>query len=423
MDDDELEMLGLAGGDKSPEVSDDDDNDAAVRSLSGDSDDSDDSDDSSEDDGAAAVAKKSRRPKKKQRTARQGAVAAGPSTGAAPSTPASPVLLDISGATADDSGDDVEVLDEDDADAVSAGIDDGPHVMDGVAAKSLQAIRQAREARQRRSAEEVAAERSAAAELLDDSTASAAAAEDEEEEEDEDEGARAPILIDRERDRRADASEADVSLDLDDTVELLGDDDEEDEEAEEGGTKGKGLAPARSSSGAGGDSDDEGNFINVVLAFESGAAALRLRLHREAQMSRVLEAARGAEAGGVALALTCDGVSVADDDTAALLGLAEGGTITAGPPTPFAAGGGAVNAVEVTVRLGSERKNTFKIRKEKTFGKLLRAVCKKWGLPATKTGMPAPNVAFCFDGERLTDEDTPDVLDMEDGDIIDVEVK
>ncbi|MDP2435031.1 MAG: small ubiquitin-related modifier [archaeon] len=54
----------------------------------------------------------------------------------------------------------------------------------------------------------------------------------------------------------------------------------------------------------------------------------------------------------------------------------------------------------------------FKIRRSTPLSKLIKAYCEKKGL--------APNsVRFLFDGQRISDEHTPDSLQMENDDVID----
>jgi small ubiquitin-related modifier len=58
----------------------------------------------------------------------------------------------------------------------------------------------------------------------------------------------------------------------------------------------------------------------------------------------------------------------------------------------------------------------FKVKPTTKFGKLMDAYCGRVGVDAT-------SVRFLFDGERLTREQTPGELDMEDEDEIDAMIQ
>ena len=55
----------------------------------------------------------------------------------------------------------------------------------------------------------------------------------------------------------------------------------------------------------------------------------------------------------------------------------------------------------------------FKIKRSTPMRKLINAYCKKQGIDAT-------NVRFLFDGENIKVDDTPDKLQMDENDCIDV---
>ena len=58
----------------------------------------------------------------------------------------------------------------------------------------------------------------------------------------------------------------------------------------------------------------------------------------------------------------------------------------------------------------------FKIKRSTLLKKLMEAYCTRQGLQTTQC-------RFIFDGERVKDEDTPEKLEMENGDEIDVMVE
>lgn len=55
----------------------------------------------------------------------------------------------------------------------------------------------------------------------------------------------------------------------------------------------------------------------------------------------------------------------------------------------------------------------FKIKKSTKLEKLMKAFC-------DRHGKPPGSVRFVFEGERIQESDTPDKLEMEDGDAIEV---
>lgn len=57
----------------------------------------------------------------------------------------------------------------------------------------------------------------------------------------------------------------------------------------------------------------------------------------------------------------------------------------------------------------------FKIKRSTTFRKLIDAYCKR-------QGADEQHIAFLYDGSRLRPDQTPDALEMEDGDEIDAMV-
>ncbi|KAE9962465.1 hypothetical protein BLS_001724 [Venturia inaequalis] len=77
------------------------------------------------------------------------------------------------------------------------------------------------------------------------------------------------------------------------------------------------------------------------------------------------------------------------------------------PPTAIS------NAVAVIVRDSHGSEVTFKIKKHTKLNKLMNAFCERQGKSPTQ-------LRFFFDGTRITGEDTPESLDMENVESIDV---
>ena len=78
-----------------------------------------------------------------------------------------------------------------------------------------------------------------------------------------------------------------------------------------------------------------------------------------------------------------------------------------------AAGGEQLN-IKVKAQDGSEI--FFKIKKTTQLKKLMEAYCQRQGLSNNQC-------RFIFDGERIKDDDTPETLEMDNGDEIDVMVE
>jgi len=67
----------------------------------------------------------------------------------------------------------------------------------------------------------------------------------------------------------------------------------------------------------------------------------------------------------------------------------------------------------------------FKIKKTTPMKKLMDAYCDRMGAPRRSIGeknghLDRGAVRFLYNGQRLQDDQTPEILDMEDNDIIDV---
>eukprot|EP00735_Rhodelphis_limneticus_P013297 TRINITY_DN690_c0_g1::TRINITY_DN690_c0_g1_i1::g.28787::m.28787 TRINITY_DN690_c0_g1::TRINITY_DN690_c0_g1_i1::g.28787 ORF type:complete len:100 (+),score=37.94,sp/P55857/SUMO1_ORYSJ/55.10/7e-31,Rad60-SLD/PF11976.3/1.3e-25,ubiquitin/PF00240.18/2.4e-08 TRINITY_DN690_c0_g1_i1:87-386(+) len=75
-----------------------------------------------------------------------------------------------------------------------------------------------------------------------------------------------------------------------------------------------------------------------------------------------------------------------------------------------AAGGDQIN-IKVKAQDGNEV--YFKIKKTTKMVKVIQAYC-------TRVGVAKESQVFLFDGERIRDDATPEELEMEDGDAIDV---
>ena len=78
-----------------------------------------------------------------------------------------------------------------------------------------------------------------------------------------------------------------------------------------------------------------------------------------------------------------------------------------------AAGGEQLN-IKVKAQDGSEI--FFKIKRSTQLKKLMEAYCQRQGLSNNQC-------RFIFDGERIKDDDTPETLEMDNGDEIDVMVE
>ncbi|KAA6402989.1 MAG: putative SUMO1b protein [Streblomastix strix] len=72
--------------------------------------------------------------------------------------------------------------------------------------------------------------------------------------------------------------------------------------------------------------------------------------------------------------------------------------------------------LNIKVRSNTGEEVYFKIKKNTALKKLMDAYC-------TRENLVPNSVRFLFDGNRLKPTDTPDQLDMEDGDMIDVQIE
>ena len=85
-----------------------------------------------------------------------------------------------------------------------------------------------------------------------------------------------------------------------------------------------------------------------------------------------------------------------------------------------AAGGAAAGTdaqhINIKVKAQDGTEIFFKIKRSTQLKKLMDAYC-------TRQGLSANQCRFIFDGERLKEDDTPDKLEMENGDEIDVMVE
>jgi small ubiquitin-related modifier len=73
----------------------------------------------------------------------------------------------------------------------------------------------------------------------------------------------------------------------------------------------------------------------------------------------------------------------------------------------------AADNITVVLSDPAGEKIQFKVKKETKFQKVFDAY-------ATRVGVPVKNFRFLFDGERVTGEHTPKMLEMEDEDMIEV---
>lgn len=81
-----------------------------------------------------------------------------------------------------------------------------------------------------------------------------------------------------------------------------------------------------------------------------------------------------------------------------------------------AEGGGDNNTINVKVVSSSGDEVFFKIKRTTKLSKLQ-------GAYANKVGKDVNSIRFLYDGARINDEDTPNTLDMDDNDTIDVMVE
>lgn len=79
-------------------------------------------------------------------------------------------------------------------------------------------------------------------------------------------------------------------------------------------------------------------------------------------------------------------------------------------------GGGAETHINIKVKAQDGTEIFFKIKRVTALKKLMDAYCQRQGLSVNQC-------RFIFDGERVKEDDTPDKLQMEQGDEIDVMVE
>ena len=94
-------------------------------------------------------------------------------------------------------------------------------------------------------------------------------------------------------------------------------------------------------------------------------------------------------------------------------GQADPNAAAAGQEKPAGAAGEQLN-IKVKAQDGTEI--FFKIKKSTQFKKLMDAYCQRQGLSNNQC-------RFIFDGERIKEDDSPETLEMENGDEIDVMVE
>ena len=80
------------------------------------------------------------------------------------------------------------------------------------------------------------------------------------------------------------------------------------------------------------------------------------------------------------------------------------------------AAGQAQEQLNIKVKAQDGTEIFFKIKKSTQLKKLMDAYCQRQGLSNNQC-------RFIFDGERIKEDDTPDTLEMENGDEIDVMVE
>ena len=81
-----------------------------------------------------------------------------------------------------------------------------------------------------------------------------------------------------------------------------------------------------------------------------------------------------------------------------------------------AAAAGDNQHINIKVKAQDGTEIYFKIKKTTQLKKLMDAYC-------TRQGLANNQCRFIFDGERIKDDDTPEILEMENGDEIDVMVE
>mmetsp|Transcript_35541 Transcript_35541/g.68122 ORF Transcript_35541/g.68122 Transcript_35541/m.68122 type:complete len:96 (-) Transcript_35541:390-677(-) len=74
---------------------------------------------------------------------------------------------------------------------------------------------------------------------------------------------------------------------------------------------------------------------------------------------------------------------------------------------------GAPDTLNIKVKDSDNNEVHFKVKKTTKFEKIMEAFCKK-------KGVDKANTRFIFDGQRINGQQTPNDLDMEDDDTIEV---
>jgi len=75
------------------------------------------------------------------------------------------------------------------------------------------------------------------------------------------------------------------------------------------------------------------------------------------------------------------------------------------------------NIISLTVKAQDGSETTFRLKRHNKLGKLIKSYCQ-----ANSVSDPR-SIRFLFDGTRINDEDTPETLEMENDDRIDVMVE
>ncbi|XP_071812047.1 small ubiquitin-related modifier 1-like [Apostichopus japonicus] len=87
------------------------------------------------------------------------------------------------------------------------------------------------------------------------------------------------------------------------------------------------------------------------------------------------------------------------------------------PDTSSGEGGGSSNGkgdfIKLKVKAVDQTEVHFRVKKTTQMKKLKESYCQKMGVPVSSR-------RFLFDGQRITNDMTPEVLSMEDEDVIDV---
>jgi len=72
------------------------------------------------------------------------------------------------------------------------------------------------------------------------------------------------------------------------------------------------------------------------------------------------------------------------------------------------------DVISLTVKSQDGNETTFRLKRNNRLGKLIKAYCQANSISDPKS------IRFLFDGTRINDEDTPETLEMENDDRIDV---